>query len=261
MSRAAIIVGEVTHQRERPVKHAFTYPLFCVRLPLGEMSAINQVLPVNRVGLASFQERDHGTRDGSSLLAWIRNVLTEHNLIAATEPIEVELVTFPRILGYVFNPVSFWICRDSKNSVFTVLVEVRNTFGQGHSYLLTPSGASGNPGKAGLISGESLFATKQLHVSPFNQVVGNYTFRFNFAPEQWLARIDYDDGQGHLLHTHISGRAQPLSKSNLRAALIRFPLQSVAVVARIHWQALRLAIKRVPFYGKLTSRMTGISRS
>ncbi|TAG02469.1 MAG: DUF1365 domain-containing protein [Betaproteobacteria bacterium] len=255
MSRAAIIVGEVTHERERPAKHAFTYPLFCVRLPLQELSAINQVLPVNRSGLTSFQERDHGMRDGSSLLAWIRRVLTEHDLIVADTPIDVELVTFPRILGYVFNPVSFWICRDTEKHVLAVLVEVRNTFGQGHSYLLTPTG------KLGLVSGETLFATKQLHVSPFNQVVGSYAFRFNFAPEQWLARIDYDDGKGHLLHTHISGRAQPLSKSNLRAALIRFPLQSVAVVARIHWQALRLAIKRVPFYGKLTSRMTGISRS
>jgi DUF1365 family protein len=136
-----------------------------------------------------------------------------------------------------------------------VLVEVNNTFGESHSYLLTPTTGDS------IRSGELLTAAKELHVSPFNEVRGRYSFRFNFGADRWLARIDYDDGQGALLHTHISGATQPLTRANLRRAALRFPVQTLAVVARIHWHALRLLAKRVPFFGKLRSHMTGISRS
>lgn len=259
MSAAAIIVGEVVHERFRPASHKFTYPLFCLRVPLGKLGEVAQQMAVNRSGLVSFQERDHGARDGSSTLAWVRKILIENGVANAAEnQIDVDLHSFPRMLGYVFNPVSFWVCRRrtfDADDVCAVLVEVNNTFGQSHSYLLTPAvGAT-------IQSGELLEATKQLHVSPFNEVRGGYRFRFNFSADRWMARIDYDDGDGPLLHTHISGDMQPLTQVNLRRAALRFPLQTLAVVARIHWHALRLVAKRVPFLGKLKSNMTGISRS
>lgn len=260
MSAAAIIVGEVVHERFRPANHKFTYPLFCLRIPLGKLDDVAQHLAVNRAGLVSFQERDHGARDGSSALAWVRKILVENGITTndAENQIEVDLHSFPRMLGYVFNPVSFWVCRRRSHEVdevCSVLVEVNNTFGQTHSYLLTPAAG------VAIQSGELLEATKQLHVSPFNEVRGGYRFRFNFAANRWMARIDYDDGEGPLLHTHISGDMQPLTRANLRRNALRFPLQTLAVVARIHWHALRLFAKRVPFFGKLKSNMTGISRS
>jgi uncharacterized protein len=256
MSNAAIIVGEVVHERFRPASHKFSYPLFCLRIPLGELDDVAQHMAVNRRGLVSFQEQDHGARDGSSTLAWIRSLLGAHGIASQdSRDIDVELHTFPRMLGYVFNPVSFWVCRRGPENVCAVLVEVNNTFGESHSYILTPGNGSS------IQSGELLEATKQLHVSPFNEVRGSYQFRFHFSAERWLARIDYDDGDGTLLHTHISGTAQPLTRANLRRAALRFPLQTLAVVARIHWHALRLWGKRVPFLGKLASNMTGISRS
>ena len=262
MSAAAIIVGEVVHERFRPANHKFTYPLFCLRIPLGNLGDVAQHLAVNRAGLVSFQERDHGARDGSSALAWVRKILIENGIAAAEQnQIEVDLHSFPRMLGYVFNPVSFWVCRRLPNEadeVCAVLVEVNNTFGQSHSYLLTP--ANGRT----IQPGELLEASKQLHVSPFNEVRGGYRFRFNFDADRWMARIDYyegGDGNGPLLHTHISGTTQPLTRANLRRAALRFPLQTLAVVARIHWHALLLWAKRVPFLGKLKSNMTGISRS
>lgn len=265
MSAAAIIVGDVVHERFRPAKHKFVYPLFCLRIPLGKLGDVAQHMAVNRGGWVSFQERDHGARDGSSTLAWIRKILVENGIATAAEnQIEVDLHSFPRMLGYVFNPVSFWVCRRCSNEaspvgeVCAVLVEVNNTFGQSHSYLLTPKAG------AAIQSGELLEATKQLHVSPFNEVRGGYRFRFNFAADRWMARIDYydgDDGNGPLLHTHISGVAQPLTTANLRRVALRFPLQALAVVARIHFHALLLFAKRVPFLGKLKSTMTGISRS
>ena len=253
MSAAAIIVGDVVHERLRPVNHSFTYPLFCLRIPLGKLDEVGKQMAVNRRGLVSFQERDHGARDGSSLLAWVRNILTLNDL--ETDGVSVDLHAFPRMFGYVFNPVSFWVCRRASGDVSAVLVEVNNTFGESHSYLLTPT--SGDR----IRSGELLTATKELHVSPFNEVRGQYSFRFNFGADRWLARIDYDDGQGSLLNTHISGAAKPLTRANLRRSALRFPLQTLAVVARIHWHALRLFAKRVPFFGKLRSNMTGISRS
>ncbi len=259
MSAAAIIVGEVVHERFRPANHKFTYPLFCLRIPLGKLGDVAQQIAVNRAGLVSFQERDHGARDGSSTLAWVRKILDENGIATTTEnQIEVDLHSFPRMLGYVFNPVSFWVCRRVSGEVCAVLVEVNNTFGQSHSYLLTPANGGA------IQSGELLAAAKQLHVSPFNEVRGGYRFRFNFSANRWMARIDYyegDDGDGPLLHTHISGATQPLTRANLRRAALRFPLQTMAVVARIHWHALRLWAKQVPFLGKLKSTMTGISRS
>jgi uncharacterized protein len=256
LSAAAIIVGEVVHERFRPANHKFTYPLFCLRIPLGKLDQVAAQVAVNRAGLVSFQERDHGVRDGTSTLAWVRRILVENEIaVAGEQPVEVDLHSFPRMLGYVFNPVSFWVCRRVPAEVCAVLVEVNNTFGQSHSYLLTP--ANGRS----IESGETLLAIKQLHVSPFNEVRGGYQFRFNFSADRWMARIDYDDGDGPLLHTHISGIAQPLTRANVRRAALRFPLQTLAVVARIHWHALLLWAKRVPFLGKLKSNMTGISRS
>ncbi len=265
MSTAAIITGNVAHERFRPVSHCFTYPLFCLRIPLNELAQVGEQMAVNRPGLISFNERDYGARDGSSLLVWITALLRDQRVIAMAEQPEVSLHTFPRLFGYVFNPVSFWVCSRATGEVFAVLVEVNNTFGQSHRYLLT------NEHGVAIQSGQWLAATKQLHVSPFNEVKGDYRFRFHFGADRWLARIDYadegytemiDDDSGRtLLHTHISGVAQPLTRAALRRVALRFPLQSLAVVARIHWQALRLFIKRVPFLGKLRSHMTGISRS
>jgi uncharacterized protein len=259
MSAAAIINGSVVHERFRPTPHKFTYPLFCLRLPLETLAEVAQRMAVNRGGWVSFHERDHGACDGSSTLAWVKKILVDNSVLTNLgDVVHVDLHSFPRMLGYVFNPVSFWVCRRVADRVCAVVVEVNNTFGESHSYLLTP-----NAGDE-IASGELLMASKQLHVSPFNEVRGSYQFRFHFSADRWLARIDYfdeDDRDTPLLHTHISGVAEPLTRANLRRATLRFPLQTLAVVVRIHWHALRLFAKRVPFFGKLKSNMTGISRS
>jgi uncharacterized protein len=267
MNTAALIIGEVTHERTRPAQHRFTYPLFWLRLPLRELQRGVPSLAINRWGLAAFHERDHGARDGSSLFAWMSALLTEQNVAFDAATLEVDLYAAPRLFGYVFNPVSFWVCKrrghSDETQVFAVLAEVNNTFQQSHRYLLT------GPANSPIASGQTLRAEKQLHVSPFNEVRGHYEFRFHFSQDRWLAVIDYfddvaaaiDGSAARLLHTHVNGNAKAITRHNLRGALLRFPLQSLAVVARIHWHALLLAIKRVPFHGKLVSKMTGISRS
>jgi len=152
------------------------------------------------------------------------------------------------VLGYVFNPVSFWVCHDRAENVRAVLCEVCNTFGEQHNYLLAH--ADGRP----LVSGETLSSRKVFHVSPFCEVKGSYAFRFHFANDRWLARIDYDDdagaAAGPLLQTSISGVAEPLSRRSVNGLLWRYRWFTLAVVVRIHWQALKLWAKRVPFIPK-----------
>jgi DUF1365 family protein len=159
----------------------------------------------------------------------------------ATGP--VWLHTYPRVLGYAFNPVSFWHCHRDDGSLAAIVAEVNNTFGERHCYLLAG---------AGLAYGRELEARKVFHVSPFCRVEGRYRFRFMRTPERLVARIDHDDDAGALLQTSVSGTLEPISPAVMRRAFWRQPLLTLAVIARIHWQAARLFAKRVPFVSKPT---------
>ncbi|MEX1166220.1 MAG: DUF1365 domain-containing protein [Hydrogenophaga sp.] len=234
-------VGHVMHRRLRPTVHAFVYPVFFVRLPLSQLDAAsNRLFSVDRFNLLSLRRRDHGPRDGSPLLPWIQALLRERGL---PDDGEVVLQTFPRVFGFVFNPVSFWLCHDRSGSLIAMLAEVSNTFGGHHHYLLS------NPGGAPLRDGQVLEADKALHVSPFNKVEGHYRFTLNLNREVQRIRIDYADPDGPLLLTAVSGRSRGWSQRVLLAALLRMPFLTLGVVARIHWQALRLWLKKVPFVG------------
>ena len=241
----ALIAGDVMHRRTRPAVNAFSYPAFCLRLPLSGLARLAEGgIALNARGLVSFHERDHGPRDGSSLDAWIRALLAREGVRADGE---IVLYAFPRMLGYVFNPVSFWVCHDGDGAVRAVLVEVNNTFGESHQYLLAHD--DGRP----LATGQTLTAAKEFHVSPFCAVRGHYTFRFHFGPGRWLARIDYfepDDYVRALLETHVSGIAEPLPARGPLPLFWRYRWFTLGVVARIHWQAAKLWFKRVPFFTK-----------
>lgn len=236
-----LLIGHVMHRRLRPAVNAFAYPVFFVRLPLARLAeADNALFRIDRPGLMSFHQKDHGPRDGSPLLPWIQGLLHHHGL---PDDGEVVLQTFPRVFGYVFNPVSFWYCHDRAGALIAVLAEVSNTFGGHHDYLLF------NPDHSPLRDGQELRAGKQFHVSPFCEVEGSYRFRFLVREQRVVAHIDYDDADGPLLLTAISGRVRPWSKTALLAAFLRMPLLTFGVIARIHWQALKLWIKGVPFVG------------
>ena len=237
-----LLIGQVMHRRLRPAKNAFVYPVFYVQMPLADLSAgKSPIFSVDRNNLLSFHQKDHGPRDGSPLLPWIQSLLREHGL---PDDGEIMLQCFPRVLGYVFNPVSFWFCRNSTGELIAVLAEVSNTFGGRHNYLLH------NPDGTALRDGQVLTTSKQFHVSPFCEVEGSYRFRFYLDKPALLARIDYDDAEGELLLTAISGKARAWSTQTLLAAFLRMPLLTAGVMLRIHWQALKLWLKGVPFFGK-----------
>ena len=232
--------GQVRHTRLRPVQNRFAYPTYFLMLPMRSLRAQpSPDLPRNRFGLVSFHDRDHGDgRDDS--LAWLDELLAREGIADAAG--EVWLHCYPRVLGHTFKPVSFWYCHRADDTLAAVVVEVNNTFGERHCYLLT------GPGVA---FGSELRATKVFHVSPFCSVAGTYRFRFMRTDDgRTVVRIDHDDESGALLQTSVSGRLEPLDTHRLRAAFFGMPLMTFGVIARIHWQALRLWMKRVPFIRK-----------
>ncbi|MCK6394293.1 DUF1365 domain-containing protein [Zoogloea sp.] len=239
----AVCMGAVMHERTRPVHNRFIYPLATLRIPLSRLDGLRvPLLGVDRPGLFSLQSRDHGARNGAPLLPWIRDLLARHGLVDADG--EVVLQTMPRMFGFLFNPVSFWFCHDRQGGLRAVLAEVSNTFGEHYNYLVA------HPDHRPITAGDELTACKVFHVSPFFPVRGEYRFRFARQGGVVSTAIDYWEGGHCQLATRLSGREQPLSGRALLAWLGRLPLMSFGVVARIHWQALRLAVRRVPFFRK-----------
>lgn len=236
-----LMVGSVMHCRLRPVRNSFVYPIFFVRLPLRALdTASNAIFSVDRFNLLQLNTKDHGPRDGSNLLEWIQTLLRKHDL---PDDGEITLQCFPRVLGYVFNPVSFWFCHDKDGSLIAVLAEVRNTFGEHYCYLLH------NKDGAAIEDGQHLSAEKVFHVSPFCTIAGTYTFRFQLNQSEPLVCIDYHDDAGPLLMTSMQGKTAPWSNGSLLSALLKMPFLTFGVMLRIHWQALKLWRKGVPFYG------------
>jgi len=244
-------IGQVRHARLRPVVHRFAYRTFFLLLPLRRLrEQPHAALARNRFGLLSFHDRDHG--DGrDDCLAWLDELLAGEGISDAQG--EVWLHCYPRVLGYAFKPVSFWYCHRRDGTLAAIVVEVNNTFGERHCYLLHGSG---------LGYGRELSAAKVFHVSPFCAVAGHYRFRFmrtdahpasagaRIGPARTVARIDHDDADGPLLQTSVSGVLAPLTRRRVLHALSVAPLMSFGVIARIHWQALRLWARRVPFFRK-----------
>jgi DUF1365 family protein len=202
--------------------------------------------------LLSLRTRDYGPRDGSPLLPWIRNHLAAAGLPADGK---VWLQTFPRIAGYAFNPVCFWYCHDAAGQLRAVLAEVNNTFGEHHCYFLFASD------RQAITAGTELNCRKLLHVSPFCKVEGGYRFRFMEKQGYSLVRIDYHDDVGDVLHTAISGRLLVFNQLRLLRTLLGQPFLTFAVVVRIHLHALRLWMKKLPFYRKPAPPAKTISQS
>lgn len=244
---AQIGLGHVRHARLQPARHAFAHRGFFLRLPLRSLAAAGwpyRWLRRNGAGLLALNDADHG--DGRGLLPWIDGLLRREGVADADG--EIWLHTFPRVFGYVFNPVSFWFCHRGDGVLRAIVCEVNNTFGERHCYLLAHA-----DGRA-IAWGEELAARKVFHVSPFCRVEGSYRFRFMLAPRadgaRFVGRIDYDAPDGPLLETSIEGRLEPLTDRQLVRALIAYPAFTFGVIARIHWHALRLWLKRVPLSSK-----------
>ena len=251
---AAVCFGAVMHHRKVQADHRFKYPIAYLRVPLSALDALRvPLLGVNRANLFALHARDHGARDGSPLLPWIRALLASHGVAEACDG-EVVLQTLPRMFGYVFNPVSFWFCHDLDGQLRVVLAEVSNTFGEHHNYLIH------HDDLRPIQNDEELVARKVFHVSPFFPVKGEYRFRFSAGTGFCAADIDYHQGDTLHLRTRLSGRPRPLSGAAMLRWLLRHPLSTPAVMTRIHWQAFRLFLQRVSFFRKPTPPLEETTR-
>ncbi|HEY8974868.1 MAG TPA: DUF1365 domain-containing protein [Burkholderiaceae bacterium] len=241
--RARIGFGEVRHQRLAPVVHAFAYPTCFLLLPMRALrAAADPALARNRRALFGFRDADHGDgRDDS--LAWLDGLLASEGITDADG--QVWLHCIPRMFGFAFKPVSFWYAHRADGALAAIVVEVNNTFGERHCYLLAGDG---------LAFGRTLQARKVFHVSPFCETRGDYHFRF------MRTDLDSDQGQGRtavrvelhvdgapLLLTSVSGKLEPLTRGAVRLALWTLPAMTALIVARIHWHALRLWLGRLAF--------------
>lgn len=236
-----LYLGQVGHARLGTPENRFIYPALFLCFPLSQRAALRRRLfSVDGWNLFGWHHVDHG--DGGDPLAWIRRLLDEHGLGDIDG--EVWLQTMPRILGFVFNPVSFWYCHDRDGVLRAVLCEVRNTFGERHGYLLSA------PGLAAITRDSVLNSRKVFHVSPFYPVAGEYRFRFEQADGFRRVVIDYQQDGRPALKTHVQGRARELSDSSLLRTFGRLGWATVMVVWRIHWQALRLWLKGATFHRK-----------
>jgi uncharacterized protein len=251
VNRPLIGGGPLRHHRLRPADNAFAYRSFFLLLPMRALRAAPApALRRNRFGLLAFHDRDHG--DGrDDALAWLDELLAREGITDADG--EVWLQTYPRVLGYVFKPVSFWYCERADGTLAAVVAEVNNTFGERHCYLL--AGPT-------LAWGREQRALKVFHVSPFSPIEGDYRFRFLRSADgaRIVVRIDHHDHAGPLLQTSLSGRLEPLSTASARRAFFGVPLMSFGVIARIHWQALRVWRKRVPVWTKPEPPQAFVSR-
>ncbi|MFM7283953.1 MAG: DUF1365 domain-containing protein [Betaproteobacteria bacterium] len=237
-----LVSGHIWHCRVRPFRHDFRYRAFYLQLPLRSLQASAAVgqrkwigWALNRKALLSVVDRDHG--DGRPLLEWAIASLQQAGIHDADG--EIWLQTFPRMLGYAFKPVSFWFCERQDGSLRAIIAEVNNTFGQRHVYVLDPGQG------AAIRNGQTLESDKAFYVSPFFEIQGRFKFRFfkSAIDGRDLARIEYADEHGTLLLTSMGGSSARLTQAAAMLAWMRFPLFSLGVIARIHWQAFLLWMK------------------
>ena len=250
MSRIDHIAGETFHGRKGAVQNAFRYSVDYVLLD-PEAARGPALFSLNRANLMALHARDHGGPPGQGRGApWAREVLAAHGLPA---PAKLQLLAQPRILGHVFNPVSFWLAFDAEDRLTAVIAEVTNTYGDRHSYLCARE-------DHGPITPEDrLTATKIFHVSPFQPIEGSYRFRFDIRPDRVGIWIDLTLPHGGL-STNLIGPRRPLTTLGILAASLRRPLGSRRVLALIHWQALKLWWKGVPFRARPVPPAEEVSR-
>ncbi|MEZ5921410.1 MAG: DUF1365 domain-containing protein [Parvularculaceae bacterium] len=228
---AYIYRGTVAHRRLRPVGHAFSYRVFSMLLDIDridETVAGLKFFSRNRFNLFSFHDRDHG---GEDIAARIRGVLKENGFSAAGK---ILLLAYPRMLGYVFNPLSVYYCQDEKGALEAIIYEVRNTFGGMHSYLIGCNSA------APVIEQQ---ADKVLHVSPFMEMDHTYHFRMTHPGEELVVAINQTDAEGAIFNASFAGKRAAMTDASLLSAFFSYPLMTVKVIAAIHFEAARLFMK------------------
>ena len=239
--KSALYFGRVTHTRAFPRRHRLSYGVWYLLLDLDELPALDRSLrgfTVDRPGPVSFHARDHGARDGSPLRPWIEGYLTEAGI--DLEGGAIRLLSFPRVLGYVFNPITVWFCHHRDGDLRALLYEVSNTFGERHSYLVPVEGAT-----AGDLVRRRF--DKELFVSPFIDMAARYDFTTRVPDERVTIAVREAVADGQVLTAVLDAGRAPLTGRTLARAFFGYPLVTAKVIGGIHWEAMKLWIKGAPY--------------
>ncbi len=235
----SIFVGNVVHKRLRPTSHALAYRVFTLYVDvdrLEELSRKCRWFSYNRRNWISLHDKDFGPGGGRSLSAYARQTFASAGFETAGR--EIRLLAYPRVLGYAFNPLSVFLMFSDEGLLEAVNYEVSNTFGERKSYVIA-AGASHDGTYAQT-------CRKELFVSPFAPRAGRYHFRLAPRAETMAVGVAYTDPNGPLIKTHFRGDAEPFNDATLKSLMIRVPLMTFKVIAAIHYEALKLFLKRVP---------------
>jgi DUF1365 family protein len=259
--RSAAYTGRVVHARHRPRAHRLRYGVFYLLLDLDEIDELDRssrLFAHNRAGLFSFHDRDHGPRDGNNLRAWVDTQLSAAGIDPAG--CRVSILCLPRILGYAFNPLSVYFCHDRDNRLTAVLYQVANTFGESHTYLVTQPDQNANDNgtkdpQAALRHGFD----KVFHVSPFIPMDCRYDITLRPPGEDVSIVIRESDRHGPLLAATLHAERVELTDKFLASTVLRYPLLTLKVIAGIHWDALRLWLKRTPLVRHTTPPANPVS--
>lgn len=252
-----ILRGTVSHTRFSKRHHHFKHKSWYVLTRACASGYKSPYIARNRIGLISIHDKDYGFRDTRSLEEYLTILHTQFLADAPVNTQSIKMITMPRVLGYAFNPVTFFLCPDVTGALIAVLCEVHNTFGESHTYICRH--ADYRP----ILPNDCLTAEKIFHVSPFFDRKGQYVFRFICNDSTLFANIEYKDHEGHIrLHASLVGKWKKLTASSLLRSLVTNPHPSIKTWVLIHIHAFKLwVIKRIPYVKKPAQDSSSISET
>jgi uncharacterized protein len=242
IKNSSIYTGTVVHKRFKPKIHFFKYKVFSLLIDLSELDKLDKSLKLfsyNKFNIISFYNKDHGARDGSSLKNWVIKNLKKNNI--DSNNIQIKLLCYPRIFGYVFNPLSVFYVYNEKLDLISILYEVKNTFGEQHTYIFKSD------------MDQNLIqhvCKKKFHVSPFIEMNCIYFFRLLKPGNKISVIIDQNDNEGKILYASQDGVKSELNNITLIKTYLKHPLMTFKIIFAIHFEAFRLWTKGIKFIKK-----------
>jgi len=239
--------GRVVHERQRPKKHRLSYSVFSLLINLDELETLNdrfRLLSYNKAAFFSIYDKDHGS--GSPIRNWVSAELRRKWLEAFSS--RITMLCYPRILGYVFNPLTVFFCYDTGGQIGAIVYEVHNTFNERRAYVLPV------PQNSKEVVRQS--CDKDFYVSPFIPMDCRYQFRVQPPSDHTRVVIREEDSEGLLLAAAFSGRHRQLTDQNLLRTAIKYPLMTIKVIVGIHWEAVRLLLKAAPYFSHSKSALS-----
>ena len=251
IKNSSIYNGTVIHKRFKPKVHFFKYKVFSILIDISEINLLHKNLKIfshNRFNIISFYDADHGPRDGTLVKEWVIKNLKDNQI--DTKDIKIKLLCYPRIFGFVFNPLSVFFIYNKKSELISILYEVKNTFDEQHTYIFK------NRENENLIKHT---CKKKFHVSPFIEMNCTYFFKILKPGDKISVIIDQYDEEGKLLYASQDGSRIELNNKNLFLSYLKHPLMTFKIIAAIHFEAFKLWIKGIKFIKKKLKIKNNIS--